>query len=84
LASVSSGVIPPCFENTRNMGQGPLSPTVQHMSDSHFPAHGPAQMFKLSRKSLNPHKVITKDNTQLLDVLEKVKGMDVISLLDKV
>jgi hypothetical protein len=28
-------------------GQGPPSPTVQRMSDSHFPVHGPAQMFHM-------------------------------------
>ena len=28
-------------------GQGPPSPTVQRMSDSHFPVHGPAQMFRI-------------------------------------
>ena len=28
-------------------GQGPPSPTVQRMSDSHFPVQGPAQMFHI-------------------------------------
>jgi hypothetical protein len=28
-------------------GQAPSSPTVQRMSDSHFPVHGPAQMFHI-------------------------------------